>query len=63
MINKLVNTTAGHAMLSFMDAFFGYNHILLCCDTKEKTAFVTDCGIHRYKVKPFGLKNIGATYQ
>ena len=32
-------------------------------EDKKYTAFVTDKGIYCYKVMPFGLKNIGATYQ
>ena len=28
-INQLVDSTAGHKLLSFMDAFSGYNHILM----------------------------------
>ena len=32
-------------------------------DEQEKTSFVIKRGIFYYKVTPFGLKNVGATYQ
>ncbi|XP_024013210.1 uncharacterized protein LOC112087533 [Eutrema salsugineum] len=46
-----------------MDAFSGYNQILMHPDDREKMAFITDRGIYCYKLMPFGLKNAGATYQ
>ncbi|MBW1279398.1 reverse transcriptase family protein, partial [Escherichia coli] len=49
--------------MSYMDAFSGYNQILMASEDREKTAFITDRGIYCYKVMPFGLKNAGATYQ
>ena len=62
-INMLVNATAGHELLSFMDAFSGYNQILMHPNNQEKTAFITERGIFCYKVMPFSLKNADATYQ
>ena len=62
-IDKLVDATAGHALLSFMDAFSGYHQIPLCLEDQEKTAFITNHGLHYYTMMPFGLKNVGATYQ
>ncbi|XP_024016338.1 uncharacterized protein LOC112089815 [Eutrema salsugineum] len=62
-IDRLVEATAGNRLLTFMDAFSGYNQILMHPDDREKTAFITDRGIYCYKVVPFGLKNAGATYQ
>ncbi|KAK0570777.1 hypothetical protein LWI29_006363 [Acer saccharum] len=62
-IDMLVDATAGHELLSFMDAYSGYNQILMHPDDQEKTAFITERGIFCYKVMPFGLKNAGATYQ
>ena len=46
-----------------MDAFLGYNQIRMHKDDQEKTLFVTSQGLFFYKVMPFGLKNVGATYQ
>ena len=62
-IDKLVDATARHALLCFMNAFSGYHQIPLCSDNQEKTVIITDCGLHCYKMMPFGLKNAGATYQ
>lgn len=50
-------------MLSFLDAFFGYHQIPLYPPDAEKTTFITPHGLYCYKVMPFGLKNVGATYQ
>ena len=58
-----MDSTAEHKLLTFMDAFFGYNHILMAEEDQEKTAFVTSQGLYCYRVMPFGLKNVGATYQ
>ncbi|RVW33556.1 Transposon Ty3-I Gag-Pol polyprotein [Vitis vinifera] len=62
-IDLLVDSTAGHSMLSFMDGFLGYNQILMAPEDMEKTTFITEWGTYCYKVMPFGLKNAGATYQ
>jgi ribonuclease HI len=62
-VDLLVDSTAGHEMLSFMDAFSGYNQILMDEADQEKTSFITDRGLYCYTVMPFGLKNAGATYQ
>ena len=61
-INMLVDSTAGHPMLSFMDGFSGYNQILMALEDMEKTYFITEWGTYYYRVMPFGLKNAGATY-
>ena len=62
-IDTLVNLTTRHELLSFMDAFLGYNQIKMKEEDQEKTSFVTSQGLFCYKVMPFGLKNAGATYQ
>ncbi|XP_021827212.1 uncharacterized protein LOC110767855 [Prunus avium] len=62
-IDQLVDATAGHELLSFMDAYSGYNQIHMHPDDQESTSFITDRGTYCYQVMPFGLKNAGATYQ
>ena len=62
-IDLIVDATAGHELLSFMDAFSSYNQISMDPDDQEKTSFVTGQGTYCYRVMPFGLKNAGATYQ
>ena len=62
-IDQLVDSTAGHQLLSFMDVFSEYNQIKMDKVDQEKTFFITSQGLFCYKVMPFGLKNAGATYQ
>ncbi|XP_065023219.1 uncharacterized protein LOC135649050 [Musa acuminata AAA Group] len=62
-VDQLVDATAGHTRLSFMDAYSRYNQIRMAPKDREHTAFLTDQGVYFYKVMPFGLKNAGATYQ
>ena len=40
-IDMLVDATAGHELLGFINAFSGYNQILMHPDDQVKTAFVT----------------------
>ena len=60
-IDQLMYSTAGHKLLSFMDAFSSYNQIRMDEVDQEKTSFITSQGLFCYKVMPFDLKNVGAT--
>jgi len=62
-IDMIVDSISGHDMLSFMDDFSCYNQILINLADRHKTAFTTPWGNFCWKVMPFGLKNVGATYQ
>ena len=62
-IDTLVDSTARHELLSFIDAFSGYNQIKMNEKDQEKTSFVTSQRLFCYKVMPFRLKNAGAMYQ
>ena len=61
-IDHLVNNVSGFEILSFEDAFTGYNQINIYPDDKDKTAFITNKGVYDYKVMLFGFKNAGAIY-
>ena len=61
-IDTLVDSTARHQLLSFMDAFLGYNQIKMEEADQEKASFITSQGLFCYKMMPFGLKNAGAMY-
>ena len=54
-IDTLVDSIARHQLLSFMDAFSGYNQIKMEEADQEKTSFVTSQGLFYYKVIPFVL--------
>ncbi|KAG7584809.1 Ribonuclease H domain [Arabidopsis thaliana x Arabidopsis arenosa] len=41
-IDRLVESTAGNELLTFMDAFSGYNQIMMDPEDQEKTSFITD---------------------
>ncbi|RVW62617.1 Transposon Ty3-G Gag-Pol polyprotein [Vitis vinifera] len=60
-IDQIVDSTAGQEML-FLDAFSGYHQIPMSPADEEKTAFITPQPL-LLQVMPFGLKNVGATYQ
>lgn len=62
-IDQLVDSTASHQLLSFINAFSGYNQIQMDKLDQEKMSFITSQGLFCYKMVPFGLKNAGATYQ
>ena len=57
-IDMLVDVTVEHLMLSFMDGFSRYNHIMMAPEDMEKTSFITEWDTYCYRVMPFGLKNV-----
>jgi hypothetical protein len=61
-INQIIDSTAGSALLSFLDYYSGYHQIALKKEDQSKTSFITPFGAYCYKTMSFGLKNIDATY-
>ncbi|RDX84094.1 hypothetical protein CR513_34903, partial [Mucuna pruriens] len=58
----LVDGASSFTLLSFMDAYSGYNNIKMHPQDEAETAFIMDLRTYYYKVMPFGLRNTGATY-
>jgi len=46
-----------------MDEFYGYNQINILSSNQNKTTFIYPCSIFSYHKPPFGLKNVGETFQ
>src|SRR4051812_48368004 len=62
-IDQIIDSMAGCDLLSFLDAYSGYNQIRMKEEDEEHTSFITPYGVFCYSTMPFGLKNAGATYQ
>jgi len=62
-IDRLVHRATAHRILSFWNAYSGYNQISMHSWDKEKMTFMTTDANYYYEVIPFDLKNVGATYQ
>lgn len=65
MVEMLVDLVAGHEYLSMLDGYYGYNHIFITEEDVPKTEFRCLCALGTYEwiLMPFGLKNVGASYQ
>ncbi|XP_016173272.1 uncharacterized protein LOC107615752 [Arachis ipaensis] len=61
----LIDSAAGNEILSFMDSYSGYNQIFIAEEDVAKNVFRCPgaLGTYEWVVMPFGLKNVGATYQ
>ncbi|GJR52158.1 reverse transcriptase domain-containing protein [Tanacetum coccineum] len=62
-IDWKVESLCGFPFKCFLDAYKGYHQIQMAKEDEEKTAFITSQGIFCYTKMPFGLRNVGATYQ
>ena len=62
-IDQIIDATAGHDSLCFLDAYSGYHQIKMVESDQAATAFITPYGPFCFNIMPFGLKNAGATYQ
>ena len=63
IMDQVLQTVASLEMMSFLDGFLGYNQIEVAEDDQHKTTFTTPWETFAYKRMPFGLINVGATFQ
>jgi hypothetical protein len=62
-VDQIVDDCAGSEIFSLMDGFSGYNQINIAPEDQHKTTFIFPWGTFAYRKIPFGLKNVGATFQ
>ncbi|GJR91245.1 reverse transcriptase domain-containing protein, partial [Tanacetum coccineum] len=62
-IDWKVESLCGFPFKCFLDGYKGYHQIKMAKEDEEKNTFITSQGIFCYSKMPFGLRNVGATYQ
>ena len=62
-MENLLQSVTGKGMLSMLDGFSGYNQVRIKKEDREKTTFTTPWGTFEYIKVPFGLLNVGSTFQ
>jgi hypothetical protein len=62
-IDQIIDECDNCEAFSFMDGFLGYNQIQIKPEDQQKMAFIFLWGTFSYRKMPFGLKNVGATFQ
>lgn len=62
-INQLIDATIGHELLSFLDAYSGYNQLRMDLEDQEKKLCIMEKRTYYYNILLFGLKNARATYE
>jgi hypothetical protein len=62
-MDHVLEKIVGANKMSMIDGFLGYNQIVVHQDDKEKMTFTTPWGTFMYDKIPFGLMNVGETFQ
>ena len=62
-MEQILQMVLGSKLLSLLDGFFGYKQVLVAKEDRIKTTFRTNWGTFVYRRMPFGLINVGATFQ
>ena len=61
-IDQVLDTLSKKKYLSFLDGFSGYNQIQINLEDQENTTFTYPWGSFTYRVLPFRLCNVPATF-
>lgn len=62
-MEPILQVAASLELMSFLDGFSGYNQVLVHRNDQLKTTFKTKWVTYAYQKMPFGLINVGATFQ
>ena len=62
-IDQIVDATTRHDLLCFLDAYSGYHQIKMWESDQAARTFINHYGAFCFNTMPFGLTNVGATYQ
>ena len=62
-MEKILQQVSGSEMFSLLDGFSRYNQVLVSKADQLNTTFRTPWGTYAYRKMPFGLINVGATFQ
>lgn len=62
-MEKILQAVSGSEMFSLLDGFSDYNQVLVVEPNQLKTTFRTKWGTFTFRRMPFGLINVGTTFQ
>jgi hypothetical protein len=62
-MDHILQKLVGSQKISILDGFSGYNQIMVHPDDREKTVFTTPWDTFMYYTMPFGIMNVGETFQ
>lgn len=62
-IDQMLDRLAGNVFFCFLDAYSGYNQIMIALEDKEKTTFTCLYETFAFWRTPFGLCNTPGTFQ
>ena len=62
-LDEVLQIVNGSKMMSFLDRYSGYNQVMVNEEDQLKSNFIMKWRTFAYRRMPFGLINVGATFQ